>query len=413
MLANYGILLRYFAADKWSAIHMIHEIQIRGARTHNLKNINLDIPRDKLIVITGLSGSGKSSLAFDTIFAEGQRRYVESLSAYARQFLSIMEKPDMDHIEGLSPAISIEQKTTSHNPRSTVGTVTEIYDYLRLLFARAGTPQCPEHKSELTSQTISQMVDHVLALPEETKLMLLAPIVQDRKGEHKELLDDLKRQGFIRARIDGKTVELDQPPELEKNFKHNIEVVIDRFKVREDLAQRLAESFETAINLTDGIARIAYMDNNNADIVFSSRFACPECGYSLSELEPRLFSFNNPAGACGDCDGLGKIQHIDEQLVVSNPTLSLPGGAVRGWDRRNAWYNGMLENLSKHYEFDLEKPFNKLSKKIQKIILFGSGEEDIEFKYPSAKGGMKKRVHPFEGIIPNMQRRFIYIPFTT
>jgi len=387
---------------------MIKEIQIRGARTHNLKNIDLDIPRDKLVVITGLSGSGKSSLAFDTIFAEGQRRYVESLSAYARQFLSMMEKPDMDHIEGLSPAISIEQKTTSHNPRSTVGTVTEIYDYLRLLFARAGTPMCPDHNIALAAQTVSQMVDHVLALPADTKLMLLAPIVQDRKGEHKELFEDLKRQGFIRARIDGKTIELDEVPELEKNHKHSIEVVIDRFKVREDLELRLAESFETALNLTDGIARVAYMDEaeNKDDIVFSSRFACPQCGYSLSELEPRLFSFNNPAGACSECDGLGQIQHIDPVLVVSNPSLSLPGGAVRGWDRRNAWYNGMLESLAKHYGFELDTPFNELAKKIQQIILFGSGEEDIDFSYPSVKGRMKTKTHPFEGIIPNMQRRF-------
>ena len=389
---------------------MISKIQIRGARTHNLKNIDLDIPRDKLVVITGLSGSGKSSLAFDTIFAEGQRRYVESLSAYARQFLSIMEKPDIDHIEGLSPAISIEQKTTSHNPRSTVGTVTEIYDYLRLLFARAGTPKCPEHDVALSAQTVSQMVDHVLELPAETKLMLLAPIVQERKGEHKELLEDLKRQGFIRARIDGKTIELDEAHELEKNLKHSIEVVVDRFKVREDLELRLAESFETALNLTDGIARIAYMDeqdgSNNNDIIFSSRFACPQCGYSLSELEPRLFSFNNPAGACNECDGLGHIQHIDPELVVSNPSLSLPGGAVRGWDRRNAWYNGMLESLAKHFKFELDTPFNELPETIQNIILSGSNEEDIDFSYPSAKGGVKTRTHPFEGIIPNMQRRF-------
>jgi len=385
---------------------MIHEIQIRGARTHNLKSIDLDIPRDKLVVITGLSGSGKSSLAFDTIFAEGQRRYVESLSAYARQFLSIMEKPEVDHIEGLSPAISIEQKTTSHNPRSTVGTVTEIYDYLRLLFARAGTPRCPTHNITLAAQTVSQMVDHVLELPEDTKLMLLAPIVQDRKGEHKELLEDMKRQGFIRARIDGQIIELDAAPELEKNLKHSIEVVVDRFKVRDDLQLRLAESFETTLNLTDGVARIAYMDGEHSDLVFSSRFACSECGYSLNELEPRLFSFNNPAGACGECDGLGQIQHIDPELVVSNPTLSLPGGAVRGWDRRNAWYNGMLVNLEEHYGFDLDTPFNELTDEIQQIILFGSGEEDIKFSYPSAKGGLKTRTHPFEGIIPNMQRRF-------
>lgn len=389
---------------------MISKIQIRGARTHNLKNIDLDIPRDKLVVITGLSGSGKSSLAFDTIFAEGQRRYVESLSAYARQFLSIMEKPDIDHIEGLSPAISIEQKTTSHNPRSTVGTVTEIYDYLRLLFARAGTPKCPEHNVALSAQTVSQMVDHVLELPAETKLMLLAPIVQERKGEHKELLEDLKRQGFIRARIDGATIELDEAPELEKNLKHSIEVVIDRFKVRDDLELRLAESFETALNLTDGIARIAYMSeqgsSSNNDIVFSSRFACPQCGYSLSELEPRLFSFNNPAGACSECDGLGHIQHIDPELVVNNPSLSLPGGAVRGWDRRNAWYNGMLVSLAKHFKFELDTPFNELPESIQNTILFGSNEEDIDFSYPSAKGGTRTRTHPFEGIIPNMQRRF-------
>ena len=385
---------------------MLHEIQIRGARTHNLKNIDLDIPRNKLVVITGLSGSGKSSLAFDTIFAEGQRRYVESLSAYARQFLSMMEKPDMDHIEGLSPAISIEQKTTSHNPRSTVGTVTEIYDYLRLLFARAGTPRCPEHDTPLAAQTISQMVDHVLELPQDSKMMLLAPIVQDRKGEHRERLEEMKRQGFIRARIDGKIIELDEVPELEKNFKHTIEVVVDRFKVRNDLAQRLAESFETATNLTGGIARVAYMDQDLPDLVFSSRFACPLCGYSLSELEPRLFSFNNPAGACSECDGLGQIQHIDPELVVSNPILSLPGGAVRGWDRRNAWYNGMLENLEQHYGFDLDLPFNELPENIQQIILFGSGDEEIEFSFPSARGGLKTRVHPFEGIIPNMQRRF-------
>ena len=385
---------------------MIHEIQIRGARTHNLKNIDLDIPRDKLVVITGLSGSGKSSLAFDTIFAEGQRRYVESLSAYARQFLSIMEKPDLDHIEGLSPAISIEQKTTSHNPRSTVGTVTEIYDYLRLLFARAGTPKCPTHNVALAAQTVSQMVDHVLALPEDIKLMLLAPVIQDRKGEHKELMEDLKRQGFIRARIDGKIIELDEAPELERNIKHTIEVVVDRFKVREDLQLRLAESFETSLNLTDGIARVAYMDETLPDMVFSSRFACPECGYSLSELEPRLFSFNNPAGACAECDGLGQVQHIDPELVVCNPTLSLPGGAVRGWDRRNAWYNGMLVNIEEHYDFDLDTPFNELTEEIQKIILFGSGKEVIKFRYPSAKGDLKTRNHPFEGIIPNMQRRF-------
>jgi len=388
------------------------EIQIRGARTHNLKNIDLDIPRDKLVVITGLSGSGKSSLAFDTIFAEGQRRYVESLSAYARQFLSMMEKPDIDHIEGLSPAISIEQKTTSHNPRSTVGTVTEIYDYLRLLFARAGTPKCPEHGLALQAQTISQMVDHVLEMPEESKLMLLAPIIQNRKGEHDALLDDLKRQGFIRARIDGEVCELDAAPKLEKNIKHTIEAVVDRFKVREGIELRLAESFETAINLTEGTAKIAWMDasENHAaekeDIVFSSLFACPSCGYSLNELEPRLFSFNNPAGACEKCDGLGNIEFIAPERVIANPTLSLPGGAIRGWDRRNAWYFGMLENLALHYQFDLETSFNKLPDNIQSMLLYGSGDEDIEFHYPSSKGHSKTRYHPFEGIIPNMQRRY-------
>ena len=403
---------------------MIEQIQIRGARTHNLKNINLDIPRDKLIVITGLSGSGKSSLAFDTIFAEGQRRYVESLSAYARQFLSMMEKPDIDHIEGLSPAISIEQKTTSHNPRSTVGTVTEIYDYLRLLYARAGTPKCPDHDIPLSAQTISQMVDHVLELPVDSKLMLLAPVIQDRKGEYQSLIDDLKRQGFLRARIDGQVYELDEAPELEKNHKHTIEVVVDRFKVRADLALRLAESFETAINLTDGVARIAWMDDVQgstnaagsgmresgrevkADLVYSSRFACPECGYSLNELEPRLFSFNNPAGACPDCDGIGNIQYIDAERVVSNPSISLPGGAVRGWDRRNAWYYGMLQSLARHYGFDLDMPFNELPNNIRQIILFGSGDDEIEFKYPSGSGSHKSRSHPFEGIIPNMERRY-------
>ncbi len=385
---------------------MMHEIQIRGARTHNLKNINLDIPRDKLIVITGLSGSGKSSLAFDTIFAEGQRRYVESLSAYARQFLSMMEKPDLDHIEGLSPAISIEQKTTSHNPRSTVGTVTEIYDYLRLLFARAGTPKCPDHDITLAAQTVSMMVDHVLELPEDTRLMLLAPVIQERKGEYQSLIDDLKRQGFIRARIDGEVYELDDAPVLEKNIKHSIEVIVDRFKVRSDLELRLAESFETALNLTDGVARIAFMDEpGKPHIVFSSRFACPECGYSLNELEPRLFSFNNPAGACEDCDGLGQIQFIDAERVVTSPSLSLPGGAIRGWDRRNAWYYGLLESLAKHYDFDLESPFNELPETIQQIILYGSGDEDIEFSYPSSQDN-KIRIHPFEGIIPNMQRRY-------
>ena len=382
-------------------------IQIRGARTHNLKNISLDIPRDKLIVITGLSGSGKSSLAFDTIFAEGQRRYVESLSAYARQFLSMMEKPDIDHIEGLSPAISIEQKTTSHNPRSTVGTVTEINDYLRLLLARAGTPRCPDHNITLEAQTVSQMVDQVLNLPEDTRLMLLAPVVNERKGEYQSLFDDLKRQGFIRVRIDNEVYELDEVPALEKNIKHSIDVVVDRFKVRPDIALRLAESFETSVNLAEGVARIAFMDEpTHEEMVFSSHFACPQCGYSLNELEPRLFSFNSPTGACPECDGLGQIQFIDAERVISHASVSLPGGAIRGWDKRNAWYYSMLLCLSEHYKFDLEAAWCDLPETIQQIVLYGSGEESIDFKYPSDRGQHKTRHHPFEGIIPNMQRRF-------
>ena len=382
-------------------------IQIRGARTHNLKDISLDLPRDKLIVITGLSGSGKSSLAFDTIFAEGQRRYVESLSAYARQFLSMMEKPDVDHIEGLSPAISIEQKTTSHNPRSTVGTITEIYDYLRLLYARAGIPVCPDHGESLEAQTISQMVDQVLTLPEDSRMMMLAPVIQERKGEYQNLFDDLKRQGFIRARVDGKIIELDETPELEANKKHTIEVIVDRFKVREGIEQRLAESFETTIAMTDGIAVIAYIDDDESDeIVFSSKYACPVCGYSITELEPRLFSFNNPVGACGECDGIGNKDYFDPSRVVINPSISLAGGAVRGWDRRNAYYFSLLQGLAEHYDFDLETPYNELPKKIQKLMLFGSGDEEIKFFYPSQRGPAKSRVHPFEGIIPNMDRRY-------
>ena len=383
-------------------------IYIRGARTHNLKNIDLDIPRDKLIVITGLSGSGKSSLAFDTIYAEGQRRYVESLSAYARQFLAIMEKPDVDHIEGLSPAISIEQKTTSHNPRSTVGTITEIYDYLRLLFARAGTPRCPTHDIELEAQTISQMVDHVLTFPEESRLMLLAPVVSERKGEHSKLLQELNAQGFIRARIDGEIFELDEPPSLDLHKKHSIEVVIDRFKVRNDLGQRLAESFETALNLSDGLAKVASMDQEltHEDIVFSAKFACPECGYSLPELEPRLFSFNNPTGACQSCDGLGVEQFFDPQRVVANPELSLAGGAIRSWDRRNAYYFGMISSLGRHYDFDVETPWSKLSENIKQVILYGSGGQSIQFKYINHKGASHSKLHPFEGIIPNMERRY-------
>ena len=382
-------------------------IHIRGARTHNLKNIDLDLPRDRLIIVTGLSGSGKSSLAFDTIYAEGQRRYVESLSAYARQFLSIMEKPDVDHIEGLSPAISIEQKSTSHNPRSTVGTITEIYDYLRLLYARVGAPHCPEHGTVLEAQTISQMVDHVLALPEGSRLMLLAPVVEARKGEHVQVLEELRAQGFIRARIDGEIFELDQPPKLDLRRKHVIEAVVDRFKVRPDLQQRLAESFETALKLSDGLARVAWMDDSKAEeILFSAKFACPQCGYSITELEPRLFSFNNPAGACPDCDGLGARQFFDPQRVVGHPELSLAGGAVRGWDRRNAYYFQLITSLATHFDFDIETPFEELPDRIRNIILHGSKGEVIRFRYMNERRGMVERSHPFEGIIPNMKRRY-------
>ncbi|MES9971185.1 MAG: excinuclease ABC subunit UvrA [Candidatus Thiodiazotropha sp.] len=381
-------------------------IIIRGARTHNLQNVDLELPRDKLIVFTGLSGSGKSSLAFDTIYAEGQRRYVESLSAYARQFLSLMEKPDVDHIEGLSPAISIEQKSTSHNPRSTVGTITEIYDYLRLLFARVGTPRCPEHDITLEAQSISQMVDQVLALPEGERMMLLAPVVQERKGEHHKLLQELHAQGYIRARIDGEVFELDDAPTLELHKKHTIEVVVDRFKVRQDLSTRLAESFETALNLADGLVRVAWMDGSQAELLFSSRFACPHCGYSLTELEPRLFSFNNPVGACPTCDGLGVEQFFDPAKVVVHPELSLAGGAVRSWDRRNAYYFQMITSLGRHYDFDPEAPWESLTKKVRKIILQGSGRESIEFSYYNERGRSVKKHHPFEGIIPNMERRY-------
>ena len=382
-------------------------IHIRGARTHNLKNIDLDLPRDKLIVITGLSGSGKSSLAFDTIYAEGQRRYVESLSAYARQFLSMMEKPDVDHIEGLSPAISIEQKTTSHNPRSTVGTITEIYDYLRLLFARAGTPRCPTHGEHLEAQTVSQMVDKVLALPEGSKLMLLAPVISESKGEYHKLLAELHAQGFIRARIDGEIFELDDPPDLELHKKHNIEVVVDRFKVREDIGLRLAESFETALHLAEGVAHVAWMDaEDQADLVFSANFACPVCGYSIEELEPRLFSFNNPVGACATCDGLGVEQFFDPAKVVNNAELSLAGGAVRGWDRRNAYYYQMIRSLGQCYDFDPETPWNQLPEETRQIVLKGSGFDSIEFSYFNDRGRVVKKTHPFEGIINNMQRRY-------
>ncbi len=382
------------------------KIQIRGARTHNLKNIDLDLPRDRLIVITGLSGSGKSSLAFDTLYAEGQRRYVESLSAYARQFLSMMEKPDVDHIEGLSPAISIEQKTTSHNPRSTVGTITEIYDYLRLLFARVGTPRCPSHGEPLEAQTVSQMVDQVLALPEGSKLMMLAPVVSDRKGEYHRLLGELYAQGYIRARIDGELFELDQPPELDLRRKHTIEVVIDRFRVREDLRLRLAESFETALHLAEGTVRVAWMDEDREDMVFSATFACPGCGYSIEELEPRLFSFNNPVGACPTCDGLGIEQFFDPAKVITDPSLSLAGGAIRGWDRRNAWYFQLIRSLAEHYVFDPEMPWQDLPKRIREIILQGSGTEVIEFTHFNERGRVVKKTHPFEGVLNNMRRRY-------
>ena len=381
-------------------------IQVRGARTHNLKNIDLDIPRDKLVVITGLSGSGKSSLAFDTLYAEGQRRYVESLSTYARQFLSMMEKPDMDHIEGLSPAISIEQKSTSHNPRSTVGTITEIYDYLRLLFARVGDPRCPDHGLNLKAQTVSQMVDTVLALPESSKLMLLAPVIRDRKGEHLHIFEELRAAGFVRARIDGIVTDLDDLPTLDKKKKHRIEVVVDRFKVRDDLGLRLAESFETALGLTDGLASISWMDGDGSDIAFSARFACPECGHSIDELEPRLFSFNNPAGACGGCDGLGVKQYFDAERIVLHPESSLAEGAIRGWDRRNVYYFHMLTSLAEHYGFDINAPYDALSAKHQKVILHGSGKQEIAFSYINDRGDVFKRTHPFEGIIPNMDRRY-------
>ncbi|HEC15831.1 MAG TPA: excinuclease ABC subunit A, partial [Sedimenticola sp.] len=401
----------------------MQNILIRGARTHNLKDIDLDLPRDRLIVITGLSGSGKSSLAFDTIYAEGQRRYVESLSAYARQFLSMMEKPDLDHIEGLSPAISIEQKSTSHNPRSTVGTITEIYDYLRLLFARAGTPRCPVHGEPLEAQTVDQMVDQVLALPEGSRLMLLAPVVSERKGEHQGLLRELQAQGFIRARIDGEIHDLGSAPELELHKKHSIEAVVDRFKVRDDLRLRLAESFETALRLSGGVARIAWMndcmdaggrakqearadDPEREELIFSANFACPLCGYSIPELEPRIFSFNNPAGACPGCDGLGVEQFFDPERVVAHPHLSLAAGAVRGWDRRNAYYFQLIRSLGRHYGFDVETCWEDLPETVRRAVLYGSGEEAIEFSYLNERGRGARRTHPFEGIIPNMERRY-------
>ncbi len=384
------------------------KIVVRGARTHNLKNINLTIPRDKLVVITGLSGSGKSSLAFDTLYAEGQRRYVESLSTYARQFLSLMEKPDIDHIEGLSPAISIEQKSTSHNPRSTVGTITEIYDYLRLLFARVGEPYCPDHNIKLEAQTVSQMVDKVMALPADTRIMVLSPIIRDRKGEHVHVFNELLTGGFIRARVDGLVCEIDYPPDLEKNKKHSIDVVIDRLKIKPGLEQRLAESFETAIQLADGLAVVSMSEgeDKNKDLVFSALFACPQCGHSIAELEPRLFSFNNPAGACSACDGLGLKQFFDEQRLITDPALALSEGAIRGWDRRNIFYFQMLTSLADHYGFKVDTPFNKLSKKNRNLVLHGSGKEVIDFHYVNDRGATYTRSWPFEGILPNMERRY-------
>lgn len=382
-------------------------IAVRGARTHNLKDIDLDIPRDKLVIITGLSGSGKSSLAFDTLYAEGQRRYVESLSAYARQFLSMMEKPDVDLIEGLSPAISIEQKSTSHNPRSTVGTITEIYDYLRLLFARVGEPRCPTHDLPLDAQTVSQMVDQVVENMADQRIMVLAPVVTERKGEHLHVFQELIGNGFVRARINGLVVDLDDAPALDKNKKHSIEAVVDRVRVKDDIKQRLAESFETALNLSDGVAHVIDMDD--ADLpasVFSARFACPSCGYSIAELEPRMFSFNNPAGACVSCDGLGVTQFFDPDLVVADDELTLAEGAIRGWDRRNVYYFHMLNSIAEHYEFDVEVPFKKISKKYRDIILNGSGRQRIDFSYVNDRGDIIKRTHRFEGVLPNMARRF-------
>ena len=381
------------------------EIKIRGARTHNLKNINLDLPRNQLTVITGLSGSGKSSLAFDTLYAEGQRRYVESLSAYARQFLQLMEKPDVDLIEGLSPAISIEQKATSHNPRSTVGTVTEIHDYLRLLYARAGTPHCPDHDLPLEAQSVSQMVDHVMALPVDTKLMILAPVVANRKGEQLDLIAELRAQGFVRLRIDGKVHDIDAIPKLAKNQKHSVDVVIDRLKIKEDVRQRLAESFETALTHAEGRALAVEMDGGTEHL-FSSKFACPACSYSLQELEPRLFSFNNPMGACPKCDGLGQIQFFDPARVVAYPHLSLAAGAIKGWDRRNQFYFQMIESLADHYEFDVSKPFEELEEATRHVVLYGSGNTQIKFRYLNEKGTRFDRSHSFEGIIHNLERRY-------
>ena len=387
-------------------------IKIRGARTHNLKNVSLDIPRNQMVVITGLSGSGKSSLAFDTLYAEGQRRYVESLSAYARQFLARMDKPDVDLIEGLSPAISIEQKSTSHNPRSTVGTVTEIHDYLRLLYARAGDPECPEHHIKLEAQTVSQMVDSIIALEEDTKLMILAPVVRERKGEHLDLFDELKAQGFVRIRVNGEIHDLDNPPKLAKTFKHSIDVVIDRIKVRADLKQRIAESIETALRLADGKMLAVEMDTAKEHL-FSAKFSCPVCDYSLVELEPRLFSFNNPMGACPQCDGLGQISFFDPKRVVAFPHLSLASGAIKGWDRRNQFYFQLLLSLAEHYQFDIELPFENLPEPIQQVLLHGSGRETINFRYLNERGGFYQKSHSFEGIINNLQRRYRETDSTT
>lgn len=383
------------------------KIRMRGLRTHNLKNIDVDLPRNQLVVITGLSGSGKSSLAFDTLYAEGQRRYVESLSAYARQFLSVMSKPDVDSIEGLSPAIAIEQKSASHNPRSTVGTITEIYDYLRLLYARVGRPRCPTHHTDLEAQTVSQMVDVVMALPEETAIMILSPVVRTRKGEHEKVFDKLRNEGFVRARVNGTVYELDEVPKLNLRQKHTIEAVVDRLKVRKDAQQRIAESFETALRLSDGLATLAFMKAADGDDrVFSAKFACPECGYSLEELEPRLFSFNSPVGACSTCDGLGQQEYFDPEKVVHNPALSLAGGAIRGWDRNNVYYHQLLLSIAKHYDFDIETPWNQLPDDIHEMILYGSGDEEIKFSYTGPNNKTTVRTHPFEGVMPNMERLY-------
>jgi len=385
----------------------LKNIVVQGARTHNLKNVDIEIPRDKLTVITGLSGSGKSSLAFDTLYAEGQRRYVESLSTYARQFLSMMEKPEVDHIEGLSPAISIEQKTTSHNPRSTVGTTTEIYDYLRLLFARTGEPRCPEHGEHLSAQTVSQMVDQVLDMPEGSKMMMLAPLIRDRKGEHVHVFANLQRDGFVRVRVDGTVCDIDDLPKLDKRKKHTIEVVVDRFKVRNDLKQRLSESFETCLELSDGIAMVVPMEDNGVDEqLFSSKFSCPICGYAIAELEPRMFSFNNPAGACPTCDGLGVKQYFDLKRIIHDDSLSMAEGAIEGWDRRSAYYFSQIEGLAAHFNTDVDKPLKKQSKKFYNALLYGTGEEEIQFQYVNSRGDVYNRSHPFEGVVPNLERRY-------